>query len=165
MNEMLEESLAQLTKRGGIYYDVSGISKKEIMLNTINKLPPDSLPIEKRNILLQAVLERETIISTGIENGIALPHPRTPMLEGNEAPFVAIVFPLLDVNWDTPDGSKVHTIFLIVSKSPKQHLGVLSKINFLCQQEDFFKLIVDRAPEEKIIAAIEEAEKNWSAAG
>ena len=165
MSDLAENSpqegptLAQLVTRGGIYYNVLGSNCKEVMLNVIGSLP--ALPVNKNEELLKAVMEREALISTGIENGIALPHPRTPMLNDDEEPFVAIAFPILPLDWPTPDGSAVHTFFLIVSKSPKQHLGVLSKINFLCQQKEFFNLISARAPKEEIIAAIEKIEGVW----
>jgi PTS system nitrogen regulatory IIA component len=160
MSDVIEESLAQLVERGGIYYSVTGGSIREIMSNVINNLP--FMPSDKKQALLKAVMEREALISTGVENGIALPHPRTPMLEDGEEPFVAIAFPFISPDWTTPDNSKVHTIFLIVSKSPKQHLGVLSKINFLCKQGKFFSRLSAQSTKERIIAAIEEAEKDWS---
>jgi len=171
----INENLSQLVRRGGIYYGVCGGSVREIMSNLIASLP-DILPPSKKTALLQAVMEREALVSTGIENGIALPHPRTPMLESafdpgseagcscsikGESPFVSIAFPLCPLDWPSPDGSKVHTVFLIVSESTKQHLRTLTKINFLCQQKDFFNLISTQAAKEKIIAAIEEAESGW----
>jgi len=156
---LTEESLAQLVMRGGIYYNVPGGSKEEVISNIIDSL--SVLPAQKKEALLRAVIEREALISTGNQNGIALPHPRTLMLDDNEAPFVAIAFPDKPLDWGTPDGSHVHTIFLIVSKSPKQHLGVISKINFLCQQETFFSLILKRAPNNEIIGMIETTENFW----
>jgi len=162
---LVDDSLSQLVMRGGIYYGVSGESREDVMSNIIGNLPVDLLPSRKNETLLQAVMEREALISTGIEDGIALPHPRTPMLEDGEAPFVAIAFPLHSIEWGTPDGSKVHTVFLIVSKSPKQHLAAFSKITFLCQQKEFFSLLSSHAPKEKIISAIQEAEKDWGENG
>jgi PTS system nitrogen regulatory IIA component len=159
MSDLIKDSLAQLVSRGGIYYDISGGGREEIISNIIENI--SVLSILKRKALLQAVMEREALISTGIEKGIALPHPRVPMLEDNEEPFVAIAFPARKSDWGTPDGSEVHTVFLIVSKSPKQHTSVLSKINYLCQQEIFYNLISSKAPKDKIIAAIETAEKYW----
>jgi PTS system nitrogen regulatory IIA component len=82
-------------------------------------------------------------------------------MAGDGEPFVALAFPAYPLAWNTPDGSKVHTVFLIVSVSAKQHLGTLSKINFLCQQEKFHSLIRARAPKDDIIAAIREAEASW----
>jgi len=161
MIDKTDDSLAQLITRGGIYYNVDGTDKAQFLSDFIGKLP--HLSPDKKKALFQAVMEREALMSTGIEKGIALPHPRTPLLEDGEEPFAAIAFPFSPLNWDTPDSSKVHTVFLIVSKSPKQHLGVLSGINVLCSQENFFALLSEQSPKEEITAAIEEAEKNWSA--
>jgi len=154
------DSLAQLITRGGIYYGVGGDNRAEFMSDLTGRLT--AMPTYKKQALLQAVMERETLMSTGIEKGIALPHPRTPMLEDGEEPFAAIAFPLSPLDWDTPDNSRVHSVFLIVSKSAKQHLGVLSGINVLCRQESFYSLLSKQAAKEQIIAAIDEAEKNWS---
>jgi PTS system nitrogen regulatory IIA component len=160
MNETLTETtIAQLIKRGGIYYDVDGGSPQEIVSNIINALP--DFPAHKKETLLRAVVEREALISTAIGNGIALPHPRTPLLEDGEKPFVAAAFPRQPCDWKAPDGSKVHTVFLIVSESVKQHLGALTKINFLCMEEKLFAMLVSHAPQEEIIPLIEESEKAW----
>ncbi|GHV96256.1 hypothetical protein AGMMS50293_25760 [Spirochaetia bacterium] len=156
-------SLAGLIERGGIYYNVSGSSPREILTKTIGLLP--AFPSLKHETLLQAILEREALMSTGIGKGIAIPHPRTPLLPEDESPFVALAFPVQPLDWNTPDGSKIHTIFLIVSASAKQHLSTLSRINFLCQQEKFYSLIKAQAPREAIIAAIREAETGWETVG
>jgi PTS system nitrogen regulatory IIA component len=112
--------------------------------------------------LHREIMEREALMSTGIGRGIALPHPRNPMLAQDDVePLVAIAFPVQPLDWNTPDGSKVHTVFLIVSSSVKQHLNTLSGINFLCRNEVFYNLIETRASKEKIIAAIKEAENTW----
>jgi PTS system nitrogen regulatory IIA component len=154
-----EKSLAALIEQGGVYHQVSGAYPREILAEITGLLPV--CPSLKKEALLQAVLERESLMSTAIGKGIALPHPRTPLLGEGDAPFVAIAFPSQPLEWNTPDGSKVHTIFLIVSSSAKQHLSTLSKINFLCQQEQFHSLIAAHASKEAIIAAIREAETAW----
>jgi PTS system nitrogen regulatory IIA component len=154
-----EWSLAALVERGGVYYDVPGASPKELIDSLISLLPPVRAvtPTELR----RQIMEREDLVSTGTGHGIALPHPRNPVLETNEEPFVAIAFPVMPVDWNTQDGSKVHTVFLIISASAKQHLNALSKINFLCQKENFHSLIEARVSKKEIIAAIREAENSW----
>jgi PTS system nitrogen regulatory IIA component len=157
-----DESLASLIERGGIYYKVPGAYPGGIFEKIIGLLPvcPQLLP----EALLQAVLEREALMSTAIGGGIALPHPRTPLIGEDAPPFAALVFPERPLDWNAPDGSKVHTIFLIVSSTAKQHLGALSKIHFLCQQEKFYSLIKAQAPGADILAAIREAETAWAGA-
>ncbi|MCL2044421.1 MAG: PTS sugar transporter subunit IIA [Treponema sp.] len=162
----IEQSLADLIERGGIYYNVPGANKKDLLANAVGLLPP--IPSLDPGNLLKEILDREALMSTGAGRGIALPHPRSPMLEKHRSelqfrqePLVAVVFPVQPVDWNTPDGSKVHTLFLLVSSSAKQHLNALSKINFLYQQETFSSLIKARSSKEIIIAAIREAENTW----
>ena len=151
-------SLASLIERGGIHYNVPGSNPKELLAGVIDLLP--SIPSLDPQELYREILERETLMSTGVGRGIALPHPRNPMLDSD--PLVAIIFPVQPLDWNTQDGSKVHTVFLIVSSSAQQHLSTLSKINFLCQQEKFYSLIKARSSKEDVIAAIREAEASWA---
>lgn len=155
-----EQSLAALIERGGVYHKVSGSYPEEMLSRLIGLLP--DFPALKKEALLRAVLEREALMSTAIGRGIALPHPRIPIL--GEEPFVAIAFPVQTIDWGAPDGSGTHTIFLIVSSSAKQHLSTLSKINFLCQEGKFYSLIEARSSKEEIAAAIREAETAWTEA-
>jgi len=160
MKTLNEGGLASLLEHGGVHHDVAGASMKELVSEVIKLLPP--LPAIDGEKLYREILEREALISTGVGRGIALPHPRNPMLGEGDRPLVAIAFPAQPIDWNTQDGSKVHTVFLIISSSVQQHLGTLSKINFLCQQGKFSSLINERASQEEIIAVVREAETAWA---
>ena len=153
-------TLSELIARGGIYRNVSGEYKHGLFLNIINQLPDFSYL--NRETLFNELIKREELMSTGIGNGIALPHPRMPLLKEGGAPFVAIAFPDQPLYWNAPDGNKVHTIFLIICRSSKEHLSVLSRINFLCKDEKIYPLLKAQAPADEIIAAIRKAEAEWT---
>jgi PTS system nitrogen regulatory IIA component len=154
-----EESLAELIKRGGVLYDVSGNRPREILAGIINRV---SLPLSiEKDSLLNAVMEREALMSTGIGRGIALPHPRNPAVSEGGQQFVTIAFPAFPVDWNALDGNLVHTVMLIVAASAKEHLHILSKINFLCQQENFYHLLLNGASRDEIAGLIGEAEQAW----
>ncbi|GHV87129.1 PTS IIA-like nitrogen regulatory protein PtsN [Spirochaetia bacterium] len=160
MNEAKEEGLAELVERGGIFYRIPGRGPDQILTEIIGGLPTVFLPIGKE-ILLRAVLEREALMSTGIGCGLALPHPRNPVISEAEKQFVTIAFPESPVNWNSLDGKDVYAVLLIVSASAKLHLHTLSKINFLCQQKSFETLLQSRASPEDIIKAIRNIEQTW----
>jgi len=151
--------LSCLIERGGVHHNLTGKNPQKIIECLIGRL--SAFPGFDTAALLKAAIEREALMSTGIGKGIALPHPRTPLLGESDMPFFALGFIPEPVEWNTPDGSKVHSVFLIVSSSAKQHLSTLSKINFLCQQEKFYSLIKAQASKEEIIRAILEAEAAW----
>jgi len=153
--------LGDLIERGGVYHRVAGDNPPEILAYMAMSLP--ELSGTDRAVLLKATLEREVLMSTGIGRGIAAPHPRNPVLAEGSQPFVALGFPAAPVDWNTPDGSRVSSVFWIVSVSAKQHLSTLSKINFLCQQEKILSLIKAQASKDEIVAALLEAEKTWTA--
>jgi PTS system nitrogen regulatory IIA component len=166
MNKNNETDLSTLLERGGVYHNISGVNTREI-LATLSAALPD-LPALDKEELLNALLEREALMPTSMGKGIALPHPRSPVLGTGGKPFMAVAFPALPVDWEALDGKKVGTVILIVSASSKQHLSVLSKTIFLCQQENIYSLFETKASGEEIIAALKEAEDAWkqaSAAG
>ena len=154
-----ETTLKELLERGGIYYNLKGGSIPEILVTLIKKIP------ESKNIgsdfLLKTVMERETILPTGIGSGIAVPHPRNPAAESPEKQFVAIAFLDNPMDWKAPDGIPVNTLFLIVSASAKCHLKILSEIAFLCREENFMLLLKERASQETLIRFIKEIEQKW----
>jgi PTS system nitrogen regulatory IIA component len=158
--------LSTLVERGGVFHDVAGNSVDTVMEALVGLLPGPFSPVldgqgekEFRAALLNAVLEREALMPTGIGRGVALPHPRSPVTR--DTPFVGVAFPARPIDWKALDGRPVHSILLIVSASSKFHLRTLSKINFLCTDKRFVSLLKNRAPAALIIRTIHEAEQGW----
>jgi PTS system nitrogen regulatory IIA component len=147
--------LVELVRRGGVFRDIPGTGVREVLTNLVERLPGQI----DREKLLQAVLEREALMPTGIGKGIALPHPRNPVITEREKQFIAIGFPSVELDWHA--GQPVHTLLLIVSASARLHLQSLSWVNFFCQQESFRMLLKGRAGLEQIIKGFRAAEQGW----
>jgi PTS system nitrogen regulatory IIA component len=154
-----EHSLAALIERGGVCYDIPGASPREALAGIVAAaaLPP----WVNREALLEAALEREALMSTAVGRGIALPHPRNPLVTRPEEQLVCVAFLREPANWNALDGEGVHTAILIVSASAKLHLHTLSRVNFFCQQEPFYGLLKSRAPAGEIIRFIKDVERTW----
>jgi PTS system nitrogen regulatory IIA component len=161
--EKNDETLVTLINRGGVYYRIAGKGVRELLGNLIGglKLPPETDAAIDREQLLKAALEREGLMTTAIGHGIALPHPRNPLITDAAHQFVAIAFFEQPADWNALDGKKVHSAVFIVSASPKLHLHTLSRINYFCQQETFRELLAKRAPREEILRVIAESEQAW----
>ncbi|MDR2184715.1 MAG: PTS sugar transporter subunit IIA [Treponema sp.] len=159
MENVLKPALSDLIRKGGVLYDIPGINPEEVLTNMtrVLQVPPGF----DREALLAAVLEREALMPTSIGHGIALPHPRNPIIGDNEEQFVTIGFLKWSVDWKTLDKKPVHSLMLIVSASAKLHLDTLSRINFFCQQPSFRQLLKDRSSLKSIIGTIQEAEQGW----
>lgn len=159
----MNHEFADLIQRGGVFYHVPGASPPEVLKNLVDAAGP-SLPSVNRERLLEAVLEREALMSTAIGRGIALPHPRPPLITGPGEQRVLIAFPDREVDWKALDGEPVHTVMLIVSASTKLHLHTLSGLNFLCRQEKFLALLKKHPSLEEITAFLNAAEETWERA-
>ncbi|MDL2228987.1 PTS sugar transporter subunit IIA [Treponema sp. OttesenSCG-928-L16] len=159
VNNMPGNDIVDLIRRGGVFYNISGTGPKEVLANMIETVPAE-FSVGKE-ALLQAVLEREELMPTAVGHGIALPHPRTPLIDDPAEQCIVISFLKQAADWNALDGQPVHTLILIMSASPKLHLQTLSRISYLCQQEEFQALLKKRASLEEIISAVRSAETAW----
>jgi PTS system nitrogen regulatory IIA component len=159
--ESLDDSvgIAELLERGGFYYRIPGTSPKAILSRLVEEV---KLPAAvKRQELLAAVLEREDLMSTAAGNGVALPHPRNPVVSAAADQFAALAFPETPVDWGALDGGPVDAVLLIVSASPKLHLRSLQRLSFFCRDREFCSLLKHRAAEETILSYIKKTEEAW----
>jgi PTS system nitrogen regulatory IIA component len=157
---MENPDIAELLERGGFYYRVPGTSPKEILSCLVEKV---KLPAAvKRQELLAAVLEREELMSTAAGNGVALPHPRNPVVSAASDQFAALAFPDKPVDWGSLDGRPVDAVILLVSASPKLHLRSLQRLSFFCRDREFCSLLENRAPEEVILSYVKKTEEAWT---
>ncbi|MBN2340594.1 MAG: PTS sugar transporter subunit IIA [Deltaproteobacteria bacterium] len=123
--------LADAMRRGGFYYDVEGADVTSVLTALISRLEMNV----NKDTVLQRVLEREALSSTGIGHGIAMPHPRQP-LDTLDASAVVTCFPKHPIAYNAIDGKAVSVIFLVLSKSTQSHLKLLSQLSYILRQHD-----------------------------
>ncbi|MGE5399274.1 MAG: PTS sugar transporter subunit IIA [Ignavibacteriales bacterium] len=111
-----------------------------------------------RNTITELLLSREKLMSTAIGNGIALPHPRIPIILGSEKPLISFFFPEKSLNIESVDGEPVHTIILIISQTIKQHLYLIAHLSFLLSREEFRSALKNRCPGREILDLISKLE-------
>ena len=141
--------LIELIKRGGIYYSIQADDIKEALTEAVDsmKIPEE---VSKESVLT-LLLEREELMPTTVGKGLAFPHSRNPILADIENESVSVIFLKNEMNYQSLDGIPIHTLFIILSANPKRHLEILSKLSFICQQNEFQQLLKKRAQKEKIL--------------
>lgn len=107
--------------------------------------------------ILEAVTERESVLSTGIGDGVALPHARSAA--ASELGIVGGVSPL-PVPFDAIDGEPVQLFFLIVGPEAAAgpHVKVLSQITRLVRHEDVRRRLVGARNAEDFCRTLAEVE-------
>lgn len=106
----------------------------------------------------EGVLKREEEGTTGIGEGIAIPHAKTDAVS---APGLAAMLVPQGVDYDALDGQPVHMIFLIAAPNTEEnvHLEVLSRLSMLLMDDEFRKNLLDAADVTEFLAHIDEAER------
>jgi len=88
-------------------------------------------------VVLNAILEREEMMSTALDNGVALPHPRLPLPDAVGEPVVAFGRLSSGIPFGAANNSLTDLLFLIVCKDSKTHLQVLARLSRMLQQPTF----------------------------
>jgi nitrogen PTS system EIIA component len=145
-------SLEAAVQAGGIHYRVTGSDPASCLRNVVEML---ALPEEvDREFLYQALLARENLASTGIGQGIAIPHFRNPVVLHLPRPMVSLCFLENAVDFHALDGEPVSVLFTVISPTVKAHLHLYSLLGFGLRDPDFNKLIRGHAGREEIIEGI-----------
>ena len=150
-------SLHELVRVGGVFRDVGGPDKSAILAGIVQRL---QLPAEVDRHHLLAILEaREAMGSTGIGDGIAIPHVRNPILLHVDQPQVALFMLPYPVEFDSIDGEPVATVFLVISASIPVHLRILAQLGYALRDRELRNLLRHRAHEERILARLEQLDR------
>lgn len=97
---------------------------------------------------LNAIIEREKIVTTGIGMGVAIPHAKLPNYDHF---FMAIGILEKGVDWGALDGATVRLVFLIGGPDDRQteYLQILSSLTMALKDEDRRKkMLISKSPEE-----------------
>lgn len=130
--------------------------KKRVIIEMVNLLHKNK-KIKDVNKCVQTVIEREKIGTTGIGQGIAIPHGRTDAVDKTIA---ALGISKDGVDFESLDGEKVHLIFLILSPidSVAQHLRAISLAASLFKDSFVRRSLMDAKSTEEIIKIIKQEE-------
>ncbi len=159
INNENQTTLSVLIERGGIINLDSGESVPDILRNAVERIKlPENLTKDE---LLGALLNREELMPTAIGSGIAIPHPRNPIVTDGNNSSVSICYLSKPIEFGALDNQPVHTLFILITANPRMHLEALSKISYLCQNNIFLELLKRKAKKEEILTNVIAMESDW----
>jgi PTS system nitrogen regulatory IIA component len=155
-------SLEDALRAGGIHYRVGGHDKASVLHAMVDamRLPEDV----DREFLYQVLLAREALGSTGVGDGIAIPHVRNPIVSHLSRPTVTLCFLERPVDFGALDGQPVSTLFTLISPTVRAHLHLLSRLAFTLRDPRFHAALRTQASREEILDALHAAETALAAA-
>jgi nitrogen PTS system EIIA component len=144
---MLPE-VAEALEAGGIHYRVAGTDKSSVLKAVVDLMRlPDEVD---RGFLHQVLLARESLGSTGVGDGIAIPHVRNPIVMHVPLPTVTLCFLENPIDFGAIDGKPVDTLFTIVSPTVRAHLHILSRLVYTLRDPHLRGLLARQASRQEI---------------
>jgi PTS system nitrogen regulatory IIA component len=157
-NGIIPIGLAEAVRAGGIHYRVAGNDKAEALRSAVELMP---LPQEvDRDFVLQVFLARESLGSTAVGDGIALPHVRNPVVMHVPRPMITLCFLEHPIEFDAIDGQPVHTLFTMLSPTVRAHLQTLARLSYALRQPGFADVIARHGSREEILKACQAVDGN-----
>ncbi len=156
-------ALADAIRVGGVHRGIAGKDKPAVLRQVVDRLP---LPRpSERDLLHRFLLAREALGSTGMGNGIAIPHPRNPIVLRVKAPAAAICYLDEPVEFEALDGKPVHTLFTLVSPSVRVHLHLLAVLAAALHDPAVVAALSRRAGEAELLPELARVEAALAARG
>ena len=128
------------------------------VLTELSQMIADSNEELDATRVLTVLEERERLGSTGIGNGIAIPHSKLP---GLRSLILAVGRSAAGIDFDSMDGEPTHIFFVIVAPedSVGVHLSLLARISALAEDEDVCKAMIRSKSDEDLRNTIIEADE------
>ncbi|MEI0608762.1 fructose-specific PTS transporter subunit EIIC [Brachyspira pilosicoli] len=142
-----------------INIDLKGQTKSEIIDEMVDILYNNG-KLNDREEYKKEILKREAQSSTGMEEGIAIPHGKTDAVK---IPTVAIGISKKGVDYESLDGKPSHLFFMIAApaNSNNSHIELLSKITTLLLEDDIREALINAKSKEEVLdILIKNAEKD-----
>jgi PTS system nitrogen regulatory IIA component len=152
-------SLAGALQAGGLHYRVEGKNREEVLRAIVEQI---RMPEEvDRDFLFRVLLAREELGSTGVGDGIAIPHVRNPVVLHVSQPTISLSFLEQPVDFNALDGKPVQALFTIISPTVRAHLHMLSRLAFALRDDEFKAGIQRQALREELLAIITRIENGF----
>ncbi len=151
--------LVDYLQENWVISDLKGTDKRSILKELSGVLvKPCKVPSEEE--LLEVLLERERLGSTGIGEGIAIPHGRLKKLKGF---FISFGRSVKGVDFDSIDHKPSHLFFLVMApeNSAVENLKLLGRIVQLLKDASFKKHLVGARSQKELFQIISEEDEKY----
>jgi PTS system nitrogen regulatory IIA component len=137
-----------------IIVDLKATDKKSVIVELAEVLK-NTKKIKNSDDIINIVLERERLGSTGIGQGVALPHGKTDLLQEQ---IGVLGISRKGIEFNSLDGEPVHIIFLLVGpvEVAGQHLKALSRISRLFKDKFLRQAIKEAKTTQEVVKLIQQ---------
>ncbi|RFB29901.1 PTS fructose transporter subunit IIABC [Bacillus sp. ALD] len=148
--------ITELLKKDTIILDLKSTSKADVIDELVGKLD-EAGRLSDLAGYKEAILNRESQSTTGIGEGIAIPHAKTSSVK---TPAIAFGRSTEGIDYESLDGQPAHLFFMIAASegANNAHLETLSRLSTLLMDESFRKTLLTASSIDEVIKAIDDKE-------
>jgi PTS system nitrogen regulatory IIA component len=152
-------TLSELLSPKAVTPNLKATTKREVMVELVDMLE-SAHGLRSQGEILDRVLRREAMMSTGIGNGVAIPHGKAKAVDRMLA---ACAISREGVAFESADGEPAYIFILLVSPETvgASHVKVLANISRVLKEESVRKTLRDAASPTELLAALKAAESQY----
>ncbi len=158
MKTLNASALSDLLSPAAICLNLKSRTREEVLAELVNQMPELADQPEARETLLRALHEREQLHSTGIGDGIALPHARNALVGLVDHPVIVFGRHAEGIPYDAIDAVPARLFFLLIAPTVTQHLAILARLSRLLRDPKLRQNLLTADQPDKLIAFMREAE-------
>lgn len=151
--------ITELLKKDTIILNLKSKSKLEVIDELVNKLD-NAGRLNNKEEYKNAIWKRENEFSTGIGDGIAIPHAKTASVK---TPALAFGRSKEGLDYESLDGSNAHIFFMIAASegAHNEHIETLSRLSSLLMNKSFKNELMNAKSENEVLNLIDTYEKAY----
>ncbi len=141
--------LHEALEAGGISYRLEGGDRDAVLRSLVRTLRlPEGVDAE---LVYEVLRARELLGSTSVGDGVAIPHPRHPLVLQVTRPSVTLCFLETPIDYGALDGKPVSALFAILSPTVRTHLHLLAHLAFALHQPGFRAAVAGQGSRQEIL--------------
>jgi len=150
--------LSELLSPATIILDLKSTDRESVLTELVNQIPQLADRPDARQTLLRALHDREQLYSTGIGDGVALPHSRNALVGLVDWPIMVFGRHKQGIPYGAIDSVPARLFFLLIAPTVTQHLAILARLGRLLRSPKLRQNLLAAEQPEKVQALIREAE-------
>jgi mannitol/fructose-specific phosphotransferase system IIA component (Ntr-type) len=158
MNKASSVVLSGLFSTATINLNLRSTTREAVIEELVEQVPQFKSDTEAKHTLIKALHEREQLCSTGIGDGIALPHARNALVGLVDHALIVFGRRAEGIPYGAVDDLPAKLFFLLIAPTVTQHLAILARLSRLLRDPRVGQSLLVAESPEKVLAILREAE-------
>jgi mannitol/fructose-specific phosphotransferase system IIA component (Ntr-type) len=159
MNNANVLMLSELLSPGTVILNLRGADRDSVLEELVRQVPQLRNAPDEQQTLLKALREREQLHSTGIGDGVALPHARNALVGLVDQSVIVFGRHPAGINFGAIDRMPARLFFLLVAPNVTQHLAILARISRLLRDVKLRQTLLNATTVAQVLNGIRDLEE------